>query len=36
MLSKALGTMLLIAETTLGTSGNTSIRDTNSQLVIVG
>ena len=33
---KALVTTPLTAATTLGTSGNTSIRDTDSQLVIIG
>ena len=32
---KALVTLTLTAATTLGTSGDTSIRDTNSQLVTV-
>ena len=36
MLLKALVTAPLTVVTTLGTSGGTSIRDTNSQLVIVG
>jgi len=35
MLLKALVIMLLTAATTLGTSGDISIRDTNSQLVTV-
>jgi hypothetical protein len=33
---KALGTTLLTAATTLGISGDTSIADTNLQLVIIG
>ena len=36
MLPKALVTTLLTAVTTLGTSGNTSIRDIDLQLVIIG
>ena len=33
---KALVTMLLTAVTTLGTNGDTSIKDTDLQLVIIG
>ena len=36
MLSKALVTTLSIAATTLGLGGDTSIRDTDSQLAIAG
>ena len=36
MLLKALVTTLLTVVTTLSTSGDTSIRDTDSQLVIIG